>query len=57
MIAYMLQGVVNVGTVDCRAENREKLCSELRSDGVAFYSVGQVLRERETVCKRVASRQ
>ncbi|KAI6179545.1 DnaJ-like protein subfamily C member 10 [Aphelenchoides besseyi] len=47
LLAHMLNGIVNVGTIICTAEGKEKLCDTLRSDGVAFYPTGKMDKAHE----------
>lgn len=48
LIAHALDKTVNVGTILCHSENKDRLCDELgRSEGLAFYPAGQIDKEHE----------
>lgn len=47
MIAHLLDKTVNIGTIMCHVENKDKLCDELRSEGLAFYPAGKINKENE----------
>lgn len=47
----MLDKTVNIGSVMCHNENKDKLCDELRSEGLAYYPAGKIEKEHEQVKK------
>jgi DnaJ family protein C protein 10 len=47
LIAHMLQGIVNIGTVMCHVENKDKLCEELLSEGLAYYPAGNISKKHQ----------
>jgi hypothetical protein len=49
MIAHMLDKTVNIGTILCHSEAKDKLCDELRSEGVAYYPARQIEKAHEQV--------
>jgi DnaJ family protein C protein 10 len=50
MIAHMLYNVVNIGTILCHSGNKDKLCGQLKSEGLAYYPAGNIDKEHQTVC-------
>ncbi|KAI6174875.1 DnaJ-like protein subfamily C member 10 [Aphelenchoides bicaudatus] len=48
MLAHMLDKTVNIATVLCHSEAKDKLCDELRTEGLAYYPAGQIDKEHET---------
>jgi len=46
-LASMLNGLANVGVVACPEHKRDLLCKKLRTEGVAFYPAGRIVKEQE----------
>jgi hypothetical protein len=49
----MLDKSVNIGTVLCHSEAKDKLCDELSSEGVAFYPAGKIEKQHEQVTMKL----